>query len=59
MDAQTFLNMFVAVVAGNGLTVWLVYCLWRMHRSENDHKANLTFLGLLAVLGLAVYASLG
>jgi heme/copper-type cytochrome/quinol oxidase subunit 2 len=58
MPAETFVNVFVAVIAANGVTVWIGYCLWRMRRNENDHRANLTFLGLLAFIGLALYVSL-
>jgi heme/copper-type cytochrome/quinol oxidase subunit 2 len=58
MDAVTFLNVFVAVIAGNGITIWLAYCVWRMRRNEDDHRANATFLGILAVIGVALYASL-
>ena len=57
MDAASFLDVFVAVIAANGITVWIVHALWRMRRDENDTRAKITFLALLGVLGVALLAS--
>ena len=57
MQPASFLDVFVAVIAANGVTAWIVYCLWRMNRRDDDHRANFTFVALLAVVGLIVYAS--
>ncbi len=57
MDSASFLDVFVAVIAANGVTVWLGYCLWRMSRNENDTRAKLTFLALLGAVGMVLLAS--
>lgn len=57
MDAASFLDVFIAVIAANGVTAWIIYALWRMHRSDKDTRAVLTFLALLGVIGTALLAS--
>jgi hypothetical protein len=57
MQPATFLDVFVAVIGANGLTLWLAYCVWRMRKDAGDTRNNLTFLGILAFIGLALYAS--
>lgn len=57
MQPATFLDVFLAVVSANGLTVWIAYCVWRMKRNEGDTRNKITFLALLGFVGLALYAS--
>lgn len=57
MPAETFVNVFVAVLAANGLTVAGVYFFWRIKKDENDHKGRLGLLGVFAIAGLVLYAS--
>lgn len=57
MQPATFLDVFIAVVSANGLTVWIAYCVWRMRRDESDTRNKITFLALLGFIGLALYAS--
>lgn len=57
MQSDTFLDVFIAVMAANGLTFWLAYCVWRMRHDAGNTRNNLTFLGLLAFIGLVLFAS--
>jgi hypothetical protein len=57
MEPASFLDVFIAVIAANGVTVWIGYTLWRMGRNEKDTRAVLTFLALLGVIGAALLAS--
>lgn len=57
MDTASFLDVFVAVMVANGLTVAALYCLWRMTKTDKDHRANLGWLTILAIVGLALWAS--
>ncbi len=57
MQSADFLDFFTAAMAANGLTFWIVYCVWRMRQDARDTRNTLTFLGLLAFVGLAVYTS--
>jgi hypothetical protein len=57
MEPATFLDVFIAVISANGLTVWIAYSVWRMRRDESDTRNKITFLALLGFVGLALYAS--
>lgn len=57
MEPASILDVFIAVIAANGVTAWIIHCLWRMNRNEDDNRAKISFLALLAVVGLALIAS--
>jgi hypothetical protein len=57
MKPATFLDVFIAVISANGLTVRIAYCVWRMKHEESDTRNKITFLALLGFVGLALYAS--
>jgi hypothetical protein len=57
METANFLDAFTAAMAANGLTIWIVYCVWQMRRDPKDTRNTLTFLGLLGFVGIALYAS--
>jgi hypothetical protein len=57
MHPATLLDVFVAAIAANGVTVAAAYFLWRIKRDENDTRSILGFLGLAAFTGLALLAS--
>lgn len=57
MDADSFLDVFIAVLAANGVTALIIHYFLRMKRDEGDRKAHLGFLAILAFTGLILYAS--
>lgn len=57
MEPASFLDVFVAVMCANGATALIIHYFLRMKRNENDHKANLGFLTILAFVGAILYAS--
>lgn len=57
MEAANMLEVFVAVLGANALTVGWFYCLWRLTKNEKDMKALLGFLAICGIGLFFVYAS--
>lgn len=47
---------FTDAIAANGLTVLLIYGIWRLKKDESDLLGYLYTLAAFALIGLGVYA---
>jgi len=52
MEPANILEVVVAVLGANILTIGWLYCLWRIKKNENDTPA---IIGFLAVCGIALF----